>query len=32
MRKIQPGRIRLAMVSLEPSDCSRPAFSSKISR
>jgi hypothetical protein len=32
MRKIQPGRIKLAMVSLEPSGCTRPAFSSKISR
>ena len=32
IRSTQPGRIRLAMVSLDPSGWIRPAFSSKISR
>ena len=32
MRSTQPGRIRLAIVSVEPSGCGRSLFRSKISR
>ena len=32
MRSTQPGRMRLAIVSMDPSGCGRSLFSSKISR